>query len=444
MLSYRDGQLYLEGKSVKSLAEELGTPFFLISDARLRSNYNALTRGLSHPEVKPTVRYCAKTNNEPGVLAIMASLGSQVVVSHAVEAQVALGSGFAPEMIAYQRPLLLEDEVRAVVGAGVSLVHVYRLEDLPVIEKAASECGRRLKLSLRLRNNSLGARSFPLNFLTRRLGLTESDILSAAKRIRDSEWLSLAAINFHGGTQQESVRIYRALLRRVTRLGVRLQAQMGVALEEINLGGGIPSPSLRRIGVRSLWLRIKDDLAYSNASEKLEEFSRMLSAEFRNEANEAGLRPLPALVVEPGRAIVGNAAVLVTRVRAVQGKWAFLDASSNYLGESPLLFARQVLPINQPGDGEERYYHLSGSTLNTTDIVDVRRRLPTLAVGDVLVLCDAGAYSISRASRYAGLSPAVHLLQTDGSLRMIRRAETLADLTSHTVRDEDGEGVGDG
>ena len=58
--------------------------------------------------------------------------------------------------------------------------------------------------------------------------------------------------------------------------------------------------------------------------------------------------------------------------------------------------------------------------------------------------CDAGTYSISWASRYAGLSPAVHFLKNDGSLRMIRRAETFADLTSHTVRDEDGEGAGDG
>lgn len=81
--------------------------------------------------------------------------------------------------------------------------------------------------------------------------------------------------------------------------------------------------------------------------------------------------------------------------------------------------------------------------MNTTDIVDVRRRLPTLAVGDVLALCDAGAYSISRASRYAGLSPAVHLLQTDGSLRMVRRAETFADLTSHTVRDDVGGRAGE-
>ena len=118
MLSYRDGQLYLEGKSVKSLAEELGTPFFLINEARLRSNYNALVRGLSSAGVAARVRYCAKTNNEPGVLAIMASLGSQAVVSHPVEAQLAVHCGFVPEKIAYQRPLLLEDEVRAVVGAN--------------------------------------------------------------------------------------------------------------------------------------------------------------------------------------------------------------------------------------------------------------------------------------------------------------------------------------
>jgi diaminopimelate decarboxylase len=111
-------------------------------------------------------------------------------------------------------------------------------------------------------------------------------------------------------------------------------------------------------------------------------------------------------VVEPGRAIVGNAAILVTRVHAVEGRWVFLDASYNHLGESPLPFSRRILPVAQPGSSPKQTYHLSGCTLNTTDIIDVRRRLPPLGAGDVVALCDAGAYSISRASRYACLLPA--------------------------------------
>lgn len=438
MLSYEGRQLCLEGRSVKELADELGTPLFLLSESRLRANYNALDRGLSHSGIKATVRYCAKTNNESAVLAILATYGSHVMVSHPAEALLALKCGFAPEKIAYQRPVLLEEEVRVLLDAGIAFFHAHRLQDVLVIERVASELGKRVRISLRLRNDSLGSWLSPLNLLTRRLGFRGSDIFPAARCLRDSRWVTLAAINIYGGTQRESVTNYRTLLRQATRLAASLQSRLGISLEEINLGGGIPSQSLRKIGFHTLRRRLKDDSAPSDFPGALEQFAHALSAQFHDQVQSAGLRPQPAMAVEPGRSIVGNAAILVTRVRAVQGNWVFLDASRNYLGESPFLFTRRVLPVTRPGPGTRRYYHLSGSSLNTLDVIDFRRRLPALSEGDLLVLCDAGAYSISRAARYAGLSPAVYLVLADGSLRMIRRAENLSDLTSTMVMPEDG------
>ena len=427
----------MEEMHIQRLADELGTPFFLVSEARLRANYQALARGFLNSDVQATIRYCAKTNAEPGVLRVLAACGSHVLVSHLAELQLALRCGFTPEKIAFQRPVLLRDEARAVVEAGVSLVHLYRLQDLPLIEKAAAERGQRVNISIRVRNDAPASRLSPLNFLSRRLGLRESEVPQAADRIHASQWLTLKAINFHRGTQLESASSYRTLLRKATRLAARVESLGGVTLQEINLGGGIPSPSLRRIRFRTLGRRLTDNMQHQDSLQDLEAFARELSAAYRDEATQAGLRPLPTLAVEPGRSIVGTAAILVTRVRAMRGKWVFLDSSRNYLAESPLLFTRQILPTIERGTAPKRYYHLSGSTLNTTDIIDAHRRLPALDEGEVLVLCDAGAYSISRATRYAGLSPAVYLLQDDGSLRMIRRAETLADLTSASVMDND-------
>lgn len=440
MLSYEDRQLCLEGRPVKDLANELGTPFFLLSESRLRANYNALARGLSHSGIKATIRYCAKTNNESAVLAILAACGCHVLVSHPAEAQLALHCGFAPEKIAYQRPVLLEEDIRVLLDAGIAFFHAHRLQDLPVIERVASQLGKRVRISLRLRIDSLRLRLSPLNFLSRRLGLGESEIVAEAGRLRDSRWITLSAINFYRGTQQESVSSYGKPLRRASRLAASLQSHIGVSLEEINLGGGIPSHSLRKIGPRTLALRLKDDSAPRDSPGALEQFAHALSAQFHDEIRSAGLRPLPAMAVEPGRSIVGDAAILVTRVHAVQGNWVFLDASRNYLGESPLLFARRVLPVTHPGSGTRRYYHLSGSSLNSLDVIDFRRRLPALSEGDLLALCDAGAYTISRGVRYGGLLPPVYLVLADGSLRMIRRAENLMDLTGPMVMPGDGEG----
>lgn len=157
---------------------------------------------------------------------------------------------------------------------------------------------------------------------------------------------------------------------------------------------------------------------------------------------EAGVETLPAIGLEPGRSIAGNAGFLVTRVLAVDGHWLFLDASHNFLPESSLLFSRRIVHGEVPGGCEQRYYHLSGNTLNTADVVDLRRRLPVSRRGDLLVFCDAGAYSISRSSRYAGLCPAVYLLEEDGALRMIRRREDARDLQAPMILERKEPGIG--
>jgi len=428
MLSYRNNVLHFENQPLPTLVGQLTTPIFLFSEARLRANYQALQRGLASGGERVTVRYCAKTNNEAGLMAILATGGSEVMVSHPAEAQLALRCGFTAEKIAYQRPVLLEEDLRAVLESGISLIHAYRLQDLDLIDQVGSALHVKVRVSLRLRNDASGVRLSPLNFISRRLGFSETEIEPAVERLTRSKCLKLYAINFYCGTQQQSTANFRTLMGRVIRICSSIQSRYGAALEEINFGGGVPSHSLIRPGLRGLWSRADAGLDESDTPESLESFGRELSAQYRELARKWGLSPLPAIAVEPGRSIVGNAGMLISRVCAIQGNWVFLDASHNYLGESILLFKRRILPLLKPAHQPQRYYHLSGNTLNTMDVMDFRVKLPPMNVGDILCLADAGAYSISRSTRYAGLSPAVYLLRSDGQLQMIRREEGLSDL----------------
>jgi diaminopimelate decarboxylase len=289
------------------------------------------------------------------------------------------------------------------------------------------------------RNDLGGLAISPWRLLSRRLGFAGSDLLPAAEVVRRSKWLSLAGINIYPGTQLD-VASYRSPLRLTTALAAEVHARLDLSVNEINLGGGMPSPSLRRRGLDRLRRRPEHDRAFQDDPRILEEFAAKLSSEFLEAATRTGLRPLPALSVEPGRSLVGNAAIVVARVRAVDRSWVFVDASHNYLPESAILFSRAVLPVIRSGAGPERYYHFSGNTLNTLDVIAFRCRLPLLREGDLVVFGDAGAYSISRASRYAGLSPAAHLVGVDGSRRMIRRAESVADLTAPMMMPPGGDG----
>lgn len=416
-LDYAGGVLRMEGVPLAELAERLGTPFFLMSEARLRANYQALERGLAAAGPGTVLRYCAKTNRETAVLETMSALGSHLLASHAAEAALAVRCGFPSERIAYARPVLTPEELDAALGLGVPLFHVHHPDDLAQLEAVAARAGRPVRVSFRLRG---AAGLSPLGRLNRRLGLDENEIVDAARRAAASPWLEPAALNFYLGTQQASLDGFTRVFRGVLDLLKRLPA-----LLEVNLGGGIPSPTLRRIGPRHVIGRLRDRLPSSSTN--LESFASQLGARFRELVEASGLSEPPILAAEPGRAIVGDAAVLVTRVRAVRGNWLFLDASRNHLPESPVLFARRILPLSE-GKGAERFWNLSGCTLNTLDVLDVHRRLPPLAPGDGLAFCDAGAYSISRASSYAGLSPAVYLLQADGTVRLARRAAGVEDL----------------
>ncbi|MEA2562657.1 MAG: diaminopimelate decarboxylase [Acidobacteriota bacterium] len=413
-LDYSGGVLRMEGVPLAELAERLGTPFFLMSESRLRANYQALERGLAAAGPGTILRYCAKTNREGAVLETMSALGSHLLASHAAEAALAIRCGFPPERIAYARPVLTPEELDAAVELGVPLFHIHHPDDLAQLEAAAARAGRPVRVSFRLRGK---AGLSPLGRLNRRLGLDEDEIVEAARKAVASPWLEPEALNFYLGTQQASLDGFTRVFRRVLDLLKRLPT-----LREVNLGGGIPSPTLKRVGPRQVIGRLRDRLA-SSPTGNLEAFAAQLGARFRDLVDA----DLPILAAEPGRAIVGDAAVLVTRVRAIRGSWLFLDASRNHLPESPLFFTRRILPLSE-GKGAERFWNLSGCTLNTLDVLDMHRRLPMLAPGDGIAFCDAGAYSISRASSYAGLSPAVYLLEAAGTVRLVRRAAGVEDL----------------
>ncbi len=412
------GALRMEGVPLAELAQRLGTPFFLISESRLRSNHEALERGLAGTGT--ILRYCAKTNAEPDVLRAMAAAGSNLLASHAAEAALAVRCGFAPERIAYARPVLTPEELDAAMRLGVSFFHVHHPDDLGKLEAAAVLAGadRPVRLSFRQRG---AAGLSPLGRLNRRLGLDADEIVAAVRYAAASPWLEPAALNFYLGTQQSSLDGFTRAFRGVLGFLKRLASETGVAIREVNLGGGIPSPALRRVGPRHVIGRLRDRLGEPSPAKNLESFAAGLGARFRELAAASGLAEPPILSAEPGRSIVGDAVVLVTRVRAVRGRWLFLDASRIHLPESPMMFARRILPLSSNPGGVERFWNLSGCTLNTLDVLDQHRRLPDLEPGDGLAFCDAGAYSISRASSYAGLPAAVYVLEADGTVRPARR-----------------------
>jgi diaminopimelate decarboxylase len=432
MLSYQGNLLHFEGRSVKTLASEIDTPVFIASENQLLSNFRTIYDSFKDCDVQPLIRYCAKTNNEAFVIRALAASESHVMVTHDAEAALALECGFPPDKIAYQRPVFIEHEVRAVLKKGVPLIHLYRYQDLLKIVSLANELQIRVKISLRLRSSAWLNCIHPINFPATRLGMDQDELVQAAKLVDVEENLALQGINFYAGTQKGAPGSFRSMLRNVINLTGILKS-LGIHLQEINIGGGIPSSSLIRMGMKTFFQGRQEMTPLPDPRSELMAFSTQLAKLYTSEWERAGHGPLPVLALEPGRSLVGNTSILIAQVKAIQGNWVFLDASSNYLGESPLLLWRRILPVEIRQTMRKQTYHFSGSSLNTLDVLGYYRRLPRLEEGDYLVFGDAGAYSISRASRYAGLSPAIYALGRDGKLALVRRSEGFADLTAAMV-----------
>lgn len=366
-----------EGVALRDAALRLGTPVLLASEQAIRRNVNDLRSGLRSAWPDVVLRYCAKTNNEPAILRIVRDEDIEILTSHEPEVRWALAAGFAPERIAFQKPVLDERETDAVVGHGVRRFHAFRNEDLDLLSRAGVE----LRVSLRVALPGFG---IPLlGAAARRMGFEVEDIRNVAR-----PGLVIDAVNTYIGTQQERVDAYRPAIRTLVALARRIGAV------EVNLGGGVPSNTLRRVTPGKLWRRDNPEAAMP-----LRDYAARLGAMFAEEARDS-LR----LVLEPGRSIIGNAVVLLTRVCAEKDRWRFLDCGRNVLVESPLAFTRWIEPLERR-NGAMSVLNLSGPTLNTLDVVDTRRRLPPIHVGDIIAIGDAGAYTLSRSTTYAGFPP---------------------------------------
>jgi diaminopimelate decarboxylase len=408
--------LHWEELRLQDAIEQTGTPVLLASERRLRGNIGALRNGFASTWPNTLIRYCAKTNPELGILRVVCEEGIDVLTSHEAEVRLALAAGFAPPQLAFQRPVLDEREVDAVLAMGVRRLHAFRASDLDLLSRVATRRRIAIRVSLRIALGRSGMRV--LTAASNRLGFDKA----AAGATRPREGLTIDALNTYIGTQQEKVEAYRPAIRELVRLAVMLR-ERGLPIEELNLGGGIPSNSLRRLTPSRLLSRRRSRMI---AAASPADYAAALGAIFKEEVAGAFA---PRLVLEPGRSVVGNAVVLLTRVAAEQGRWRFLDCGRNVLAESPLAFTRWIAPL-MPRSARTSAVHLAGPTLNTLDVVDRGRAMPEVRTGDVLAIGDAGAYTIARATRYAGLAPAVWLARMDGSLVCIRRPETYADLTA--------------
>ena len=402
--SYRDGQLFAEGVALSALAQRFGTPSYVYSRAHIEAQYRAYAdalEGMPH-----LVCFAVKANSNLGVLNVLARLGAGFDIVSRGELERVLAAGGKPERIVFSGVGKTRDDMRRALEVGVHCFNVESTDELERLQQVAAELGVIAPVSLRV-NPDVDAGTHPYistGLKENKFGIAIADAEAVYARADGLSNLEVIGVDCHIGSQLTSLPPFLDALDRLLVLVDRL-AERGIHIRHLDLGGG-------------LGVRYRDEQP-PLASDYIKAVRQ------RIEGREL------ALVFEPGRSIVANAGVLLTRVEYLKHTehkdFAIVDAAMNDLIRPALYQAwMDVVPV-QPREGEGRPYDIVGPICETGDFLAKDRQL-ALAEGDLLAVRSAGAYGFVMSSNYNTRGRAAEVLVDGGQTFEVRRRESVQEL----------------
>ena len=403
--NYRNGVLCAEQIDLTSIAEQFGTPCYVYSRATLERHWHAFDQAYAaRPHL---VCYAVKANSSLAVLNLLARLGSGFDIVSIGELERVLAAGADPGRIVFSGVGKRTDELRRALQAGIRCFNVEVADELDRLEKIAGDLGTAAPVSLRV-NPDVDANTHPYistGLKENKFGISIDDALAEYRRASTMPHLKIVGIDCHIGSQLTSIGPFLDALERVLSLGEQLR-QEGIVIHHLDLGGGL--------GIR---YRDEEPPAPSELAHAVCE--RLKETDYE-------------IIVEPGRAIVGNAGILLTRIEYLKSNelkhFAIVDAAMNDLLRPALYNAWQaILPVIEHGVGETQTYDVVGPVCETGDFLGKQRPL-AIREGDLLAVRSAGAYGFSMSSNYNSRPRPAEVMVDGDRVHLIRPRETLAAL----------------
>jgi len=392
--------------SVQSIVERVGTPAYVYSARAIREAYRAVDAAFA--DYPHAIHYALKANSTLALVRLLRALGSRADANSGGEIQVALRAGFDPKDVVFTGVGKTRDELEDAIARGVGTINAESAGELDRIATLAERVGRVARVALRV-NPDIDARSHPnisTGLRTNKFGVPIQDARQIYAARRSVPSLRFVGVHIHIGSQITTAEPLARAARALVSLALELRDD-GCALEHVDLGGGL--------GIGYEGQALLSPAEYAAAV--LPELRRL---------------GLPVLL-EPGRAIVGHAGALVSRIvdikRYPDGKqFAVLDAGMTELMR-PALYGsfHRIVPVS-PRGGDESLWDLVGPICESSDIFGRERSMPELRVDDLVAVLDTGAYGAVMASNYNRRFLAPEVLVDDAQWTVIRRRQTLEDV----------------
>ena len=401
---YRDGTLFAEDANVKDLARDYGTPAYVYSRATLERHYKAFDEALD--DVPHMVCYAVKANSNLAVLNVLARLGSGFDIVSGGELERVIAAGGDPARVVFSGVGKTPEEMKRALDVGIYCFNVESEAELEALEEVASLVGKKARISLRV-NPDVDAKTHPYistGLKDNKFGIDINDALRVYQRAVEMPSIEVAGVDCHIGSQLTEVAPFMDALDRVLAL-IDTLADNNIMLSHVDLGGG-------------LGIRYKDEEPPSPFEHGQRVAEKLKGRDIK-------------VLIEPGRAIAGNAGIMVTEVMYLKHNehknFAIVDAAMNDMMRPTLYSAwMDIVPVVEK-EAEMRVYDLVGPICETGDFLGKDREL-ALEQGDFLVMRSAGAYGFTMSSNYNTRARAVELMVDGEKVQVVRKREEINQL----------------
>jgi diaminopimelate decarboxylase len=401
----RDGELYAEDVPLREIAAQVGTPCYVYSLATLRRHYRVFDEAFA--AIPHLVCFSVKANSNLAVLRTFAREGSGFDIVSGGELFRVLRAGGDPARIVFSGVGKTRDEILAAVRAGILMFNVESPGELDAINAVAGELGVKARVALRV-NPDVDPQTHPYistGLKKNKFGIHIQRSIEDYRRARRLAHVAVVGVDCHIGSQLTTVPPFVDALQRVRALVERLQRE-GFDIRYVDMGGGL-------------------GITYNDEQPpQPREYAAALAEEFR------GLDA--TLVLEPGRVIVGNAGILLTRVLYLKGtdekNFVVVDAGMNDLIRPSLYGSYQAIQPARRRDGETFTADVVGPVCESADFLAKDRELPRVEPGDLLAVMSAGAYGFVMASNYNARPRPPEVLVDGRTFHVVRQREGLDDL----------------
>lgn len=408
-IRYHNRLLSVENVPLTRIAEEFGTPCYVYAESALTQAYSAYTNAFSG--IEHLVCFALKANSNLSIVKHFASLGSGFDIVSGGELQRVLAVGGDPKKVVFSGVGKKIDEMKLALEAGILCFNVESVNELERLNHVAAALGKKAPVSLRV-NPDVDAKTHPYistGLKDNKFGIAYDDALGAYLKAQSLPNLEIVGVDCHIGSQLTDASPLIDALDRLLALIDRLE-QHGIRLHHVDIGGGI--------GIRYRDETPPDLVAYADA--------------VKERLQGRGL----AVLMEPGRSLVGNAGLLLTRVEYLkmgeEKNFAIVDAAMNDLMRPSYYDAyHEILPVEQ-GDDLPHRVDVVGPVCESSDFLGKDRHL-VVEEGGLMAVLSAGAYGSTMSSNYNSRPRAAEVLVSGSNIRLVRTRETFAQLIENEI-----------